>query len=212
MEPKRYFVTGTDTNVGKTFVTAALARRVHGEGHRAFAFKPIETGTNGPLGDDQAELVKAAGGWQTDELAGLYRFRMPAAPSVAAAAEGASIDIDRIARVFEQGARDAALALIEGAGGLRVPVTNEVDMARLAAMLRLPLIIVARAGLGTINHSLLTLEAAEHSKVAIAALVLSQRPEDDLDFVLSNATEIKRRWSGRVIVFDGTPDQLAPLC
>jgi dethiobiotin synthetase len=176
-----------------------------------FAFKPIETGTDAELGADQVILVAAAGGWQTGDLRGPYRYSMPVAPLFAAVAERRPIDLDRIDRVFAEGASRADFVVVEGAGGLRVPVTEEVDMAGLAARLDLPLVIVARAGLGTINHSLLTIEAAERSDLDIAAVVLSKRPEDDEVFAQSNAAEIRRRWAGRVFLFDGTADGLAPL-
>lgn len=210
-----YFVTGTDTGVGKTFVTTALARLATSRGQRVFAFKPIETGVPpatcpSRLGEDQRALVDAAGGWQTGELCGVYQFDLPAAPSVAAAAEARTIDLDRIEQVLARGASDADLVLVEGAGGWRVPITDEVDMGELAIRLGLPVIVVARAGLGTINHSLLTIEAAERQGCSIAALVLSVRPDDDIEFARSNAEQIRRAWSGPVLLFDA-PSALAAL-
>src|SRR6185503_5121166 len=96
-----YFITGTDTNVGKTYVTCALARRARGLGQRVFALKPIETGCSPGhdgrlLGPDQELLVAAAGDWQQGELRGLYRFPLPAAPRVAAEAAGAVIDLEAV--------------------------------------------------------------------------------------------------------------------
>ncbi len=208
---KRYFVTGTDTGVGKTFVTAALARRSVAAGKRVFAFKPIETGVVAGLGEDQTELVAASGGWQTGALCGVYQFKQPAAPSVAATSEARTIDLERIQSVYDQGASNAEVVLVEGAGGIRVPVTDTVDMAGLATLLNLPLIIVTRAGLGTINHTLLTIEAARHSKLKIAAVVMSRRPDDDRAFVASNATEIRRRWDGSLLVFSGEASELDAL-
>lgn len=198
----KYFVTGTDTGVGKTFVTTALARRARELGKTVFAFKPIETGVTGTLGEDQTALVEAAGGWQQGDARGLYQFALPAAPHVSAIAEQCTIDLDRISAVYAAHA-GANVVLVEGAGGLRVPVTATVDMAALARRFDLPLIIVARATLGTINHSLLTIEAAEREGLTVAALVLSLRPEDDASFAASNAEQIAARWSGRIITFDG---------
>jgi dethiobiotin synthetase len=209
---RRYFVTGTDTGVGKTFVTAALARRARALGGKALAFKPIETGCHGPsIGEDQAALVDAAGGWQEGEARGIYQFAQPAAPLVAARAEGRTIDLEHIRSVLAAIEGSANMALVEGAGGLRVPITESADMATLARLLDLPLLIVARAGLGTINHSLLTIEAAEHEGLKVRALVLSRRPEDDAAFAESNAAEIRRRWPKHVLVFDGEPSQLDVL-
>jgi dethiobiotin synthetase len=205
------FVTGTDTGVGKTFVTCALARRARARGKRVFAFKPVETGCpHGRLGEDQEKLIEAAGGWQEGELRGVYQLGLPAAPLVAAEVEGRSIDLGRIDTVLKRGSEGAGLVLVEGAGGLRVPITPEVDMAGLAARIGFPVVVVARAGLGTINHSLLTLETVERERLRIRGLVLSRRPED-IELVESNVEQIGRRWPGRIVVFDGDLESLDPI-
>jgi dethiobiotin synthetase len=207
-----YFVTGTDTGVGKTFVTTALARLATQRGQRVFAFKPIETGVPPAdaagirLGEDQRALVAAAGGWQDGELSGLYQFDLPAAPLVAAEAEGRSIDFAAIDRVLAAGRTGADLVLVEGAGGWRVPIWDGIDMGGFAKRLGLPVLVVARAGLGTINHSLLTVEAAEREGCTVTAVVLSVQPEDDLEFSRSNAEQISRAWPGRVVVFVSAAD------
>lgn len=209
---KRFFVTGTDTGVGKTFVAAALARRaVERQIGRVFAFKPIETGCVARYGDDQETLARAAGDWQLGELRGLYQFELPAAPRVAAQAEARRIDLDSIVRTYTAGARGCAVAIVEGAGGWRVPITDTIDMAALAKQLELPVVIVARATLGTINHSLLTIEAVENEGCSVAALVLSRRPDDDAAFAASNAAEIARRWSGSIIDLASSPASLDVL-
>lgn len=204
---RRYFVTGTDTGVGKTYVTCALARRGRALGRRVFAFKPIETGVTGEVGEDQKALAEAAGGWQEGEALSLYRFEMPAAPAVAARAIEETIDLGNIRRVYKAHAEEAELVLVEGAGGIRVPVTDTLDMAGLARSLDnvadLDLLVVGRAGLGTINHTLLTIEAAERDGLKVAAVVLSRRPEDDEGFAASNAEEIRRCWSGGVVMILG---------
>jgi dethiobiotin synthetase len=199
----KLFVTGTDTGVGKTFVTAALARRARELGRTVFAFKPIETGCVGE-GADQTELCAAAGSWQRGELRGLYTFPRPAAP-LAAAGETV-IDLARILRTSTS--QSADVVLVEGAGGWRVPITKTADMAELAVALGFPVLIVARATLGTINHSLITAEAVESSGCRIAGLVLSQHPEDDGDFAASNLALIQSRWSGLSLLFTGRPSEL----
>jgi len=208
----RYFITGTDTGVGKTFVTCALARRARDLGQKPLAWKPVETGVDGPIGEDQAALVVAAGGWQDGDARGLYRFRLAAAPLPAAKAEQAVVDVAKVKLVFDQLKGTADVVLVEGAGGLRVPLAESsegtIDMAALALLLRLPLIVVARAGLGTINHSLLTIEAAEHDGLGVSALILSRRPEDDRDLALNNAAEIRRRWNGPIVILDEDPSVL----
>jgi dethiobiotin synthetase len=186
-----FFVTGTGTGVGKTFVTAMLAAHARTTGRRVFAFKPIETGCN-PLGEDQELLARAAGDWQQGELRNLYRFTRAIAPLAAAQAEDRAIDLDQVERVFQHGFAQADLALVEGAGGWRVPITEAEDMASLAVRLGLPVIVVGTAGLGTINHTLLTIEAIEREELRIATVVLSCRPEDDFAFAKANAAEIQR--------------------
>jgi dethiobiotin synthetase len=191
----RYFVTGTGTGVGKTFVTTALARLARSRGDRVFAFKPIETGCpDGALGEDQRSLVEAAGGWQEGELAGLYRFERPLAPSVAGV-----VDMLEVERVLERGSRGCDTVLVEGAGGWRVPITEQHDMRDLARLAGGHVVVVGLATLGTINHSLLTLEAVERDGFE-ASLVLSTRPGDDRTMVEENVAEIGKRWKGRLLL------------
>jgi dethiobiotin synthetase len=204
-----YFITGTDTNAGKTYVTCALAERARQLGHKVFAFKPIETGCEpGPsgslIGADQTLLVAAAGGWQQGPLRGLYRYPLPAAPLVAASQVGEVIDLALIQQAAHRGSEQAGitLTLVEGAGGWRVPITATADMSTLARSLALPVLIVARATLGTINHTLLTIEAVERDGSPLAGVVLSSRPEDPREAALSNQAEIQRRWAGRVVMFE----------
>lgn len=211
-----YFITGTDTNVGKTYVTSGLARRAVALGQKVFAFKPIETGCEpGPdslVGLDQEALAAAAGNWQTGPARGLYRFPLPAAPSVAAVDAGAPpVDLALIVSTARSVATAAAvdLTLVEGAGGWRVPVTDEADMGALAKALALPVVVVARAGLGTINHTLLTLEAIERDGLAVAAVVMSQLPSEPAPF--SNRAEILRRWPGNVVILRDDLATLDPL-
>jgi len=212
---KGYFITGTDTGVGKTFVTSALARRSRALGHRVFAFKPIETGCevldNRRIGTDQERLALAAGDWQHGDLRGVYKFHLPAAPLVAAEAEGATVDLGLIAMTFAAGAQQADRVLVEGAGGWRVPVTPTEDTGALARLTGLPVIVVARASLGTINHSLLTLQAIRPDGLAVAPLVLSRPPGDDPAFAQSNADQIRARWPGNVLVFSQIETDLDPL-
>jgi dethiobiotin synthetase len=207
-----YFITGTDTNVGKTYVTCALATRARARGRRVFAFKPIETGctpgVDGKLvGADQELLCDAAGDWQKGPLRGVFQFKLPAAPLVAAEAEGSVVDLDLVLRVVRQGAELAPVTLVEGAGGWRVPITHAADMGAMARAVGFPVVIVARAGLGTINHTLLTIEAVERDGLAVAGVVLSERPSDDRQMTLSNREQILRCGARRVVIL-GEPEAL----
>ncbi|MDQ3369139.1 MAG: dethiobiotin synthase [Myxococcota bacterium] len=201
---KGWFVTGTGTGVGKTYVASALVRRARDRGQRVFGFKPIETGctwNNGLLeGADQELLSCSAGDWQTGALRGLYRFERPVAPRAAAVAASTSISLGSVKTLVDHGSSQSDLVVVEGAGGWRVPLTDDHDMGTLAQLLGLPIIVVGSAGLGTINHCLLTVEAAVRDGCLVSTVVLSCRPEDDFDFALENALEIGRLSKLSVVV------------
>ncbi len=207
-----YFITGTDTGAGKTYVTSRLARRARAKGRKVFAFKPIETGCEpGELGPDQQLICEAAGGWQSGELRGLYQLGHPAAPWVSADAEHKAIELDQIADLVRQGSALADVTLVEGAGGWRVPLSKTADIGSLARHLELPILIVARATLGTINHSLLTIEAVERDGCRVGALVISRRLDEDLAFAKSNIEQIHRRWGGKIVLCVGDGEALDAL-
>ena len=210
-----YFITGTDTGVGKTYVMAALARRAVDLGRKVFAFKPIETGCqleNGQLvGEDQELICQAAGDWQRDKLRGVHQFAMAAAPLVAARAEAREVDLELIERTFEEGMIRADLTLVEGAGGWRVPIFSGLDMGGLAGRLGLPVIIVARAGLGTLNHTLLTAEAVERDRQRLVVVVLSERPSEPDDLVSTNVEHLQRHLGVAVIRLRTDSKMLDPL-
>lgn len=203
------FVTGTDTGVGKTTVGCALLAAARARGMRTRALKPVETGCAGEAGvlqpADAIALDRAAGHVSTAGSSTVYRFSAPLAPSVAAERVGQAVALAPILRAADR-LRSLApdLLVIEGAGGLLVPLTSSVDMADLAAALAMPLLIVARDGLGTINHTLLTLEAAAARGLPIAAVVLcaANAGTTDID-ATRNAEEIARR--GRVPVLGRLP-------
>lgn len=196
-----FFVTGTDTGVGKTFISCELVRRARAEGHKVFAFKPIETGVMGEWGEDQRALAKASG----SNPRGTYRFAMPAAPLVAARAAGTVVDLGRIEIDLLAGVEGSHRVLIEAAGGWRVPITEQHGTSELARRSGLPVLIVARAGLGTINHTLLTHEAIVRDGLPVAGIVLSLRPDEDPGFARSNAEMIAGGCGLRPFVFPDLP-------
>jgi dethiobiotin synthetase len=167
------FVSGTDTGCGKTAVACALARSVRAAGKRVRVLKPIETGCEAGVPADALALAEAAADDGPVERLCPYRFALPAAPEVAARAEGAAIELAPIEAAFARACADADLVIVEGAGGLLVPISPRLDMAGLAGHLRLPVVVVARATLGTINHTLLTLEAARARDLRVLGVVVS---------------------------------------
>jgi dethiobiotin synthetase len=167
------FVTGTDTGVGKTLVACALVRRLRERGLGVGVMKPVETGVGagGPL--DALALREAAG--VGDALLEICPepLAMAAAPAVAARREGREVDRAAMTRAFQRLAARHEWLVVEGAGGLLVPVATGCTMADLARDFGLPLLVVARAALGTINHTLLTLEAAVARGLPVAGVVIS---------------------------------------
>ncbi len=166
-----FFVTGTDTGVGKTVVSCAIAAALCRRGMRVSVMKPCETGE----GDDAEQLIAASGHPHNLKWVRPYAFRLPASPEVAAAHEGKSIELAPIVDAFHALSRDADVTLVEGAGGLLVPIAPSFLMADLARALSLPIVIVARPSLGTVNHTLLTIEAARARGLTILGVVFSRR-------------------------------------
>lgn len=155
-------ITGTDTGCGKTFVTAALARLMRQQGRRVVVCKPVATGAewvNGRwLSEDTRRLAMA--GETVPEQVTFWAFPQPAAPPVAARLAGETLSLAAMALAVRRLFEPHTLTLIEGIGGLLCPLTEKETVADLAAVLRVPLLVVARHWLGTLNHTLLTLEVA----------------------------------------------------
>jgi len=167
------FVTGTDTGVGKTVVACELVRRLQARGIETGVLKPIETGVGVAGPADAIALQNACG--QRDPIADVcpQQFALATAPSVAAAAENRRVDLTAIGAAFDRVCRGCDFVVVEGAGGLLVPINDDFDMLDLARHLGLPALLVARAALGTINHTLLTLEALRTRKIDIAGVILN---------------------------------------
>jgi dethiobiotin synthetase len=165
------FITGTDTGVGKTHVTAALLTELRRRGISAAAFKPIACG---PGGRHDAEIYAAIMDHEQplDVINPIY-LRHPLAPSVAAKIERKRIDLRKILQTYKQLSANYSVVLVEGAGGLLVPIRENYFVADLAKALKLQVVIVARLGLGTINHTLLTVRQANASGLKIAGLILN---------------------------------------
>ena len=196
------FVTGTDTGVGKTLVACALAAGLRARGLDVGAIKPIETGV-GPAGPLDAIALRAAAdaGDPLDDVCP-QRFALAAAPSVAAEAEGRSVDLAAIRAAFDRVMARHELVLAEGAGGLLAPIAPGACIAELVALLGLPLLVVARARLGTINHTLLTLEASRARGLALAGVVVShaeaELPDGDARNLDALRRELGSLWLGEL--------------
>ena len=204
MTARGLFVTGTDTGVGKTVVACALARALRARGLDVGVMKPIETGV-GPGGpEDALALLRAAGSKAPLERICPQRFALAAAPTVAADAEGRAVDLDAIHDAYRATCEEHDFVLVEGAGGLLVPLTPDVTMADLAADLGLPVLIVARATLGTINHTALTLEVCRARKLPVVGVVISHTREA-LSAADASNLEALRRQLGPLLRGEITP-------
>jgi len=175
---KGIFITGTDTGVGKTFFACGLAALLKESGYKVGVMKPAETGCgqdDGKLVPQDAVALQEASGC-TAPLVKIcpYQFREPLAPSVAADREGTRIDIDRLMNIYNEINAAYDITIVEGAGGLLVPLLPSYTYADFAKVLKLPLIIVAANKLGMINHLLLTLEHASCKGLSVLGYVLNQ--------------------------------------
>ena len=174
----RYFITATGTEIGKTFVTAALAHRLHTTGRSLRVLKPVASGYDpgDPSGSDTAILQRAAGlPPDAIDLVSPWRFRAPLSPDMAAAREGRGIDFEALIRFCETGLQSPAEAvLIEGVGGLMVPLDGQHTVLDWMQRLAIPAIVVAGTYLGTISHTLTAMRVLESAGVSVHALVLDE--------------------------------------
>jgi dethiobiotin synthetase len=175
-EPIRgYFVTGTDTGAGKTLVSAALLRRFAAAGRRVAGMKPVASGAiataHGLRNEDALVLARESSPRPEYALVNPYAFAPSIAPHLAARAAGVVIDPERILAAFHALAAKADLVLVEGVGGWRVPLGPDLDVARLAARLGLPVILVVGLKLGCLSHAILTAEAIRADGLPFAGWV-----------------------------------------
>ena len=174
-------VTGTDTEVGKTVVAAGLARFLRGQGLDVGVMKPVASGAvesaaGGRASSDVVALVEAAGCSDPAEWVNPYCFTAPVAPALAAELEGVSVDMERIVDCYERLRSRHDLTVVEGAGGALTPVSGTLSVADLAQRLRIPALIVSRAGLGTINHTVMTVECLRSRGVECLGFFLNRFP------------------------------------
>lgn len=173
--PSGFFVTGTDTGVGKTWVAVGLLTALAQRGLTTAAMKPVASGcAQTPAGlrnDDALQLAAAAGATRSYDLVNPYAFAPAVAPHIAAGTAGVHIDLDLIAARFQGLSRGVDLVIVEGVGGWQVPLNERETVADLAARLCLPVILVVGVRLGCLNHALLTFESIERTGVTCAGWV-----------------------------------------
>ncbi|MBS1887049.1 MAG: dethiobiotin synthase [Actinobacteria bacterium] len=210
------FVTGTGTGVGKTVVAAAIARTLAADGRSVAVFKPAVTGMDEfpgyeesaarDLGSaanlpDQALLRLAAGCPQTDDEIAPYRYGPPMSPHLAAGLAGEEIDPERVMAAARAAATGVEAIVCEGVGGLLVPLSPSWSVRSFAVELGYPVVIVAPPGLGTINHTLLTVESVRQVGLKIAAIVLDPWPAEPTPIEADNRETIAALSGAPVLTF-----------
>lgn len=204
-----YFVTGTDTGVGKTLVTAALCATLVARGVKAAAFKPLESGcAPQPRGlgrhlkrADTLFLKKMSGMRESVDEINPYFFREALAPGIAAEREGMRILFARIGKGLDALRKKYDVVFVEGAGGLMVPVSGRKTNVDLIKFINCPVIVVARLGLGTINHTLLTLHHLKESRIRISGVILNETVPRTTIAEKTNPEALKKRGVQVVGVF-----------
>ena len=185
LNSKGYFITGTDTNVGKTVVTACLLALYREQGIDTGVMKPIETGVDekcsSEANSDAKFLLSISGNQDSLEEICPIRLKPTASPLQAARITGQTLDINLILENFHRLQAKHDQILVEGIGGLLVPLTANYSVSDLIRDMNLPLIIVSRFSLGTINHTLLTVKAARETGVEIAGIILNHSEDRSLN-------------------------------
>lgn len=174
---KGIFITGTDTGVGKTVIACALSIALKDRGYSVGVMKPVETGCKKsgkrliPL--DSIFLKKASGSRDSLDLINPFRFKRPLAPAVASELEGISIDITHILKSYETLKKRHEIVIVEGAGGILVPIYKDYLFLDLIRDMYIPVVVVARPGLGTINHTLLTVRCAIEHGIPVIGFIIN---------------------------------------
>lgn len=188
------FVTGTDTGVGKTVLAGAVLAGLRASGLRVAAYKPVLTGLDEPPEPGwprDHELLAAAAGSEPDAVAP-RRYGPPVSPHLAAELAVEELELATMVAEARAAAARADVLVVEGVGGLLVPLTAQASVRDLAVALGLPLLVAARPGLGTLNHTLLTLEAARAAGLEVRAVVLTPWPREPSRMQRSNRATIER--------------------
>ena len=191
-----FFITGTDTGVGKTHVACKLIQQYVAQGYKVIGMKPVAAGSdfiNGEwVNDDVLKLEAASNVKAPRELVNPYSFKEAVAPHIAAEIAGVEIKIEVIQQAFEQLKKMTDIVIVEGAGGFLVPLNNQQSMADLPAVLDVPVILVVGMKLGCINHSLLTVEAIKARGLTLHGWVANQI-EPDMAFYNKNIATIAQK-------------------
>lgn len=195
------FITGTDTDIGKTFVTAGLAATMQSLGYSTCVYKPVQSGAiekNGFMQAPDLAFVKNIDPYI--KTASSYLLKEPTAPSIAAELENVLIDKNVIQKDYEALSKESDCMIVEGAGGLMVPVAPKFMMVDLIKMLNLPVVIVARPDLGTVNHTILTINQAISNGINVRGVIINNFPEHTNDVSIKSGPRLIEEYSDAKIL------------
>ncbi|MCY3023013.1 MAG: dethiobiotin synthase [Planctomycetota bacterium] len=193
------FVAGTDTDVGKSLVTCAIVRLLREQGMDVVGFKPVATGEVGGSWGDAVALHEASGGCEPIEKICPQRFALPLAPTLAAAREGIEPDMSLARGVLAHLCVRHTVVIVEGVGGILVPLDRNTLVLDFAAQIGFPVLVVCRAGLGTINHTLLTVREIERCRLPVAGIIMNSTSAQDAPLAQGAKEEIERISGNKVI-------------
>ncbi|MCD8025027.1 MAG: dethiobiotin synthase [Candidatus Gastranaerophilales bacterium] len=188
------FVTGTDTDVGKSYVAKGICEQLRNDGETAAYLKPFQSGV--------AENVLSDAQMVGGNAKSSYVTKTPSNPLISAEIDGVELDLEKVAVDFSKLKKECDNVIVEGSGGIYVPVKKGVLMADLIKRLNLPALIVARPDLGTINHTLMTIECLLNNNIKVLGVVISNYPAKTNDPVILRAKEMIELYSGHVKVLD----------
>jgi len=174
---KAIFITATDTGVGKTTISKALAKLLKDKGYKVAYFKPIETGIEKEENTDYYSLLEIT---KQQDLAVLYKFKNPVAPYTATLLEGIDIDIDLIKKHLENLKNKYDFVIVEGAGGVAVPIKIDYTYLDFIKETKIPVLVVSRSKLGTINHTYLTVKALKDINADIKGIIINEYEGNDI--------------------------------
>lgn len=179
LKPNSYFIVGTDTGVGKTFIASRIVQQFANQGYKTVGMKPIASGCEKNaqgewVNEDVTALTNASNVQAPLDLINPYRFQPSIAPHIAASQAGVEMQIQHILQSFHTLQKQADIVIVEGAGGFLVPINSQETLADLAVALKLPIILVVGMRLGCINHALLTVEAIKNRGLHLAGWVANQ--------------------------------------
>lgn len=212
---KGLFITATDTGVGKTMIAGGIARLLTDEGLQVGVFKPIASGCNrGPYGLVSADaefLATCIDNADPVTTINPVTFETPAAPIVCQVREDRVVDFEAIASIYKSLWQRKDLVIVEGIGGVRVPISNGVDVLNLMREFALPVVVVARPDLGTINHTLLTVDAIRAAGLYIAGIVINGFNTATAGVAEETVAEVLAKWAKAPILAEVPRDPLSSV-